>query len=121
MSTVGTRIKTMRLSRGLSQSELADKIGASRSAITMWETDSRRPSLDMFDALADEFNVPLSAIMEDERQQQEDEEVWELRESMRRNPEMRVLFRAAKGATSKQLKQAVAILEALKASDSGAE
>ena len=120
MSTVGTRIKTMRLSRGLSQSELAEKVGASRSAITMWETDARRPSLDMFDALADVFNVPISAILNDEKQQQEDEDLWELRESLRRNPEMRVLFDAAKDATSKQLKQAVAILEALKASDGGA-
>lgn len=117
MSTVGTRIKTMRLSRGLSQSELAEKVGASRSTITMWETDARRPSIDMFDALADVFNVPISAILSDEKQQREDDDLWELRESFRRNPEMRVLFSAAKNASAKQLRQTVAILEALKASD----
>lgn len=120
MSSVGLRIKTMRLSRGMSRKDLADRIGSAVSTIGMWENDSRRPSKDMLDALADEFNVPISAILEDERKHQEDYEVWELRESFRRNPEMRILFDAAKDATSKQLKQAVAILEALKASDGNA-
>lgn len=117
MSSIGTRIRTMRLSRGWSQAELAKKVGASRSSVTMWETDERRPSLDMFDALADAFNVPIYAIMDDENKQREDEEIWMLRESMRRNPGMRILFNSAKDATPKQLKQAAAILDALKASD----
>ena len=55
------------------------------------------------------------------KQQQEDDELWELRESMRQNPNMRVLFSTAKNATPKQLKQAIAVLEALKASDEGVE
>ena len=121
MSTLGERIRTMRLSRGLNQVDLAKMVGVSRSTVTMWETDQRRPALEMFDALADVFNVPISAILKDEKQQQEDDELYELRESMRRNPNMRVLFSAAKNATPKQLKQAIAVLEALKASDDGAE
>jgi hypothetical protein len=86
----------------------------------MMENDERRPSMDTLDALADVFNVPISAILEDERKQQEDEEIWEWREHMRRNPDIRVLFNAAKGATPTQLKQAIVILNALKASDDGA-
>lgn len=57
----------------------------------------------------------LQALPEDT-----EDDVWEYREAVRRNPEMRILFDAAKGATSKQLKQAVAILEALKASEGNA-
>ena len=121
MSTIGSRIKTMRMSRGLSRPELARRIGISVSAISMWENDARRPTFEMMDALADEFNVPLAAILNDEKQQQEDDELWELRETMRQNPNMRVLFRTAKKATPKQLKQAIAVLEALKASDEGVE
>lgn len=117
MATLGTRIKTMRLSRGLNQIDLAKMVGVSRSTITMWETDQRRPSFDMFDALADAFNVPISAILEDEKQQHEDDELWELRETLRRNPEVRILFSTAKNATPKQIRQAVAVLQALKASD----
>lgn len=51
----------------------------------------------------------------------EDDELWELRETMRQNPNMRVLFSTAKNATPKQLKQAIAVLEALKASDESME
>ena len=53
--------------------------------------------------------------------QQEDDELWELRETMRRDPNMRVLFSTAKKATPKQIKQAIAVLEALKASDESME
>lgn len=111
----------MRLSRGMTRADLAEQIGASVSAISMWENDSRKPKHDMLDALADVFNVPISAILTDERQQQEDDELWELREAMRSNPNMRVLFSTAKTATPKQLKQAIAVLEALKASDESME
>lgn len=79
----------------------------------MWENDLRRPSLDMFDALADVFNVPIYAIMEDEKAQQEDDELWELRESMRRNPDMKVLFSLTKNAKPKAIRQAIAVIKAL--------
>ena len=121
MATLGTRIKTMRLSRGLNQIDLAKMVGVSRSTITMWETDQRRPSFDMFDALADAFNVPISAILEDEKQQQEDDELWELRELIRRSPNMRALFSTAKNAKPEHIKAAAAMLEALKASNEGME
>lgn len=121
MATLGTRIKTMRLSRGLNQIDLAKMVGVSRSTITMWETDQRRPSFDMFDALADAFNVPISAILEDEKQQHEDDELWELREALRHNPEVRILFSATKGAKKEHIKAAAAMLEALKASNEGME
>ena len=121
MATLGTRIRTMRLSRGLNQIDLAKMVGVSRSTITMWETDQRRPGFDMFDALADAFNVPISAILQDEKQQQENDDIWEIREAMRRNPEMRILFSATKGAKREHIKAAAVMLEALKANDESVE
>lgn len=64
MIDIGTRIRTMRMSRGLNQTELASRIGVSRSAIGMWENNERLPDLDTIEALADEFNVPLSALVD---------------------------------------------------------
>lgn len=121
MSTLGTRIKVMRMSRGLSQIDLAKMVGASRSAVTMWENDARRPSLDMFDALADAFNVPISAILNDEKQQEEDDEICLLREELRRNPEIRMLFSASRGAKKEHIKAAAAMLNALKGNDDSLE
>jgi transcriptional regulator with XRE-family HTH domain len=36
--TIGTRIRAARRVRGLTQDELADKVGVSRSAVAQWET-----------------------------------------------------------------------------------
>ena len=60
--TLGERIKTMRESRGMTQVQLAAEMGVSRSAIGMYERDEREPDLDTIEALADIFNVPMSAL-----------------------------------------------------------
>ena len=96
-------------------------ISVSVSAISMWENDSRRPNFDAIDALADVFNVPISAILEDEKKQQEDDELYELREELRRNPEIRMLFSASKNARPEHIKAATAMLNALKGHDDSLE
>ena len=35
---IGTRIRTTRHERGITQDELADRVGVSRSAVAQWET-----------------------------------------------------------------------------------
>ena len=35
---IGTRVRAARRERGLTQDELADKVGVSRSAVAQWET-----------------------------------------------------------------------------------
>ena len=61
--TLGLTIKTMRMSRGISQAALAKKVQVSRSAVSMWETGEREPNLDMIEALADIFNVPFASLV----------------------------------------------------------
>lgn len=60
---LGLRIKTMRMSRGLTQQQLAEMINQSQSSITMYETGRREPEMDVLEALADVFNVPMTAFM----------------------------------------------------------
>lgn len=47
---------------GLSQRELAQKIGVSASTIGMYETGKRFPEKEYEEALADLFNVSLNAL-----------------------------------------------------------
>ena len=63
-ATLAATIKTMRLSRGMSQQDLADEVGVSRSAVGMWESGVREPNLDTIEALADVFNVPLYSLVD---------------------------------------------------------
>lgn len=110
---IGERIKTMRLSRGLTQDELAEQCGVTRSAVSFWEHGQRDISWETICTLSDIFNVRPSAITEDENPD-EDREIWELRETLRRRPEMRTLFSLSKSASKSDVEKACAIIEALK-------
>lgn len=47
----------------------------------------------------------------------QENELWELREELRRNPDMRMLFSASKGAKKEHIQAAAAMLNALKGND----
>lgn len=125
-NTFGARLREARKNARMTQKELASAIGAKHNSVSNWENDQNMPDPDTIVRICETLNVGADYMLpsknargnsvEDPTEEREDD-IWEFRESVRRNPEMRILFDAAKGATAKQLKQAVAILEALKASD----
>lgn len=47
------RIKEIRMSRGMTQSELAERLDVSRSTVAMWETDANVPNADKLPAIAE--------------------------------------------------------------------
>ena len=64
MKDLGERIRTMRASRNLTQADLASALNVSRSAVAMWESGDREPSLEMIEGLADTFNVSISSLVD---------------------------------------------------------
>ena len=63
MSKFHIRIRELRISRKLSQQELADNLKVSKSSINMYERGEREPGLDLLEAIADFFNVDLDYLM----------------------------------------------------------
>lgn len=63
---IGPLIRQLRLSKNMTQSELAKCIGQSPSSITMYETGRRFPDYETLEALADVFNVPLVLLNPEE-------------------------------------------------------
>jgi len=61
---IGTRIRVMRKSRGMTQESLAKAICQSASSITMYETGRREPDFETLEALADVFNVPIGSLVD---------------------------------------------------------
>ena len=53
----GNRIIELRKEQGITQSELAKKIGISRSALSLYEIEKREPDIDTLNRLASYFNV----------------------------------------------------------------
>jgi transcriptional regulator with XRE-family HTH domain len=57
------QMRKRRLELGLSQTELAEEIGMSRSAITMIESGQRHPTLFVSAAIASHLGVRLSSVI----------------------------------------------------------
>ena len=58
--------KILRLLRGekeMSQQELADALGISKSAINMYERGERQPNIETLEAIADFFNVDIDYLL----------------------------------------------------------
>lgn len=64
--SVGTNIKQFRDQAGMTQEELADKLGVARSTVTQWENGWSNPRMGMVQKLAGVFHVTSSDIVSDE-------------------------------------------------------
>ena len=97
--------KRLRLSCGLTQVEMAEKLGISRSTIGMYETGAREPDFETLEKIADFFNVDIDYLLgrtDKTTLLQEtighyylNDETRRLAQFMFENPEYRVLFDAS--------------------------
>lgn len=60
---IGDRIKELRTNKGLTQLELADKLGFTSQTISNWESGIREPDIDALSQLANLFNVSLDYLL----------------------------------------------------------
>lgn len=63
MSKFSERFKMLRGSRKLSQQELADELGTSKSSVNMYERGEREPGIEMLETIADFFNVDMDYLL----------------------------------------------------------
>lgn len=59
MSTIGTKLKTLRKGRGLTQLELSEKLDLSRATISNYEVGRRSPHLSELRRFAEFYGVGL--------------------------------------------------------------
>ena len=57
------RIQYLRKSKGISQEELADKVGVSRQAVSKWESEQSTPDLEKIIILSEFFEVTTDYIL----------------------------------------------------------
>ena len=60
---LGARIAALRRDRGLSQAELAHRLGISPSAVGMYEQGRREPSIELLVEMAGEFRVSTDFLL----------------------------------------------------------
>jgi len=64
MNFISSNIKFLRTLTGMSQSDLAEKVGLNRGNITSYERDVAKPSIDTLPKIAGFFNVSLSDFIQ---------------------------------------------------------
>jgi transcriptional regulator with XRE-family HTH domain len=57
------RIQYLRKNKGMSQEELADRVGVSRQAVSKWESEQSAPDLDRIIAMSELFGVTCDYIL----------------------------------------------------------
>lgn len=62
MSTIGEKLKSLRSGRGLTQDQVAQDLGISRSAINSYELDQRVPRDEVKVRLANYYEKPIQDI-----------------------------------------------------------
>lgn len=116
----GDRIRMFRERNKMFQSDLGKALGVSAQAVSKWELNKAEPDsesitkmCELFDTDANELMgiKPISATSDT------DDEIWQLREQLRRDPERRTLFDAVKSVKKEDIMTAVRIIDALKDDD----
>lgn len=64
---IGSFIKELRKEKGLTQEELAERLGVSRRTVSRWETGSNLPDLDILIEMADFYELELRELLDGER------------------------------------------------------
>lgn len=64
--SIGKNIRNLRISRNVTQEELGRAVGVSAMGVSQWENDRAEPRMGSIERLAAYFNVPKSAIIDDQ-------------------------------------------------------
>lgn len=121
------RLKELRENAGWSQAQLAKKLQVGQSTVGMWENGKNMPQNAKLEMLATLFGVSTdyllgrsdtpNGVTDDSTDAVTDDELMQMREDMRRNPELRTLFSLTKGASKQEMRQLEGIVRALRGSN----
>lgn len=111
---IGKKIKDRRQALGLTLEQVGDACGVGKSTVRKWELGMiQNMRRDKLAKLAEILQVSPVELIDYQSPVREDEDIMEIREALRRDPEMRVLFSAAAKVSPEHIKTAAAMLKAL--------
>lgn len=111
---------------GCKDADVSKATGISKSTFSDWKSGRSKPKQEKLQKIADYFGVSVDYLMTGKNSSNIkvidennnivvlDDEALELIDSLRSNPEMRMLFSVSKKATKDDIIKAVKIIEALK-------
>lgn len=118
--------KHIREKSGLTQQQLADKLGISRSAVGMYEKGEREPNFETLELIANTFNVDMNYLLGKKPSTEVipdtyyfNPETSKIAQEIYDNKELSLLFDAARDADPEDLQTVHSMLMALKRKEKG--
>ena len=61
---IGNKIKQLRYKAGLTQEQLASKLGISSQSVSKWETNTTMPDITLLPLLSKEFGITIDELFD---------------------------------------------------------
>lgn len=121
---VAKNIKRLAYEKGKTQVEIAKAIGVAQPTVACWMNGIRTPKMDKIDLLCNYFGCDREDIMEEydpyrKKAYYFDKETGDKAQELFDNPNMRILFDAARDSKPEDLQMAAELLERLKGTNNG--
>lgn len=115
---MSTLKELMRL-RDIKQKEIAMEIGVTQPTVSDWVNGKKIPEGKNLQKLAKLLDVDPAVILgySEPKPAEEDEDIWEFRERIRRDPDFQLLYKAIKKASPEHIRAATAVLKSLEPND----
>lgn len=103
----GEKIKSIRLSKDMTLEQVGEIVGVGKSTVRKWENgDIKNMGRDKIELLAKALGVTPGYLMGwTDDLPSVDDELWHMREDMRRNPELRAIFSLSRKTNKTKMKQ----------------
>lgn len=118
-NTFEERLKQIRNEKQLSQAELAKELGVSQSTVGMWENGKNKPGYPTLIKLSKIFDVSLDYLLGEDKNDKSDayyidDDARKLAEEMSQNPDLHILFDAARSVSTEDLQFVIEMVKKLK-------
>lgn len=121
MNLIGDRLSSLLQESGISQTELSEMLGVSRSTVNKWIMKKALPRMGLIKKMSSIFGVPksyfLEEVVDDRRAYYLNPETAEMAEKLRTNEGLRMLFKASEDLPPEKMQEAYSYVKYLKSKE----
>ena len=121
MNLIGDRLSSLLQESGISQTELSEMLGVSRSTVNKWIMKKALPRMGLIEKMSSIFGVPksyfLEEVVDDRRAYYLNPETAEMAEKLRTDEGLRMLFKASEDLPPEKMQEAYSYVKYLKSKE----